>query len=78
MAKLQDLISRLVDRATAYGKEVSTEKHEIMTNSTNVSADISMKCQKIDGATGFKYLEATLARMTPAQQESKSGLLRQW
>ena len=39
--KLQDLTNRLVDRATACGKEVSAEKRKIMTNSTNnISADI--------------------------------------
>ena len=39
--ELQDLANRLVDRATAYGMEVSTEKSRIMTNSTNViSADM--------------------------------------
>ena len=39
--ELQDLTNRLVDRVTAYGMEVSTEKSKIMTNSTNnISADI--------------------------------------
>ena len=33
--ELQDLIRRLVDRATAYGMEVSTKKSKIMTNCTN-------------------------------------------
>ena len=41
--EIQDLTNRLVDRATAYGMEVSTEKGKIMTNSmNNISADISM------------------------------------
>ena len=36
--------------------EVSTEKSEIMTNSTNnISVDISMNGQKLN-ATSFKYL----------------------
>ena len=39
--ELQDLANRLVDRATAYGMEVSTEKSKIMTNSKNISADIT-------------------------------------
>ena len=33
--ELQDLTNRLVDRATAYGMEVSTEKSKIMTSSMN-------------------------------------------
>ena len=33
--ELQDLTNRLVDRAAAYGMEVSTEKSKIITNSTN-------------------------------------------
>ena len=41
--ELQDLTNRLVDRAMAYGMEVSTEKSKIMTISTNnISAEISM------------------------------------
>ena len=41
--ELQDLTNRLVDRATAYGMELSTEKSKIMINSTNnISAYISM------------------------------------
>ena len=39
----QDLTNRLVDRATAYGMEVGTEKNKVMINSTNnISADISL------------------------------------
>ena len=45
--ELQDLAKRLADRATAYGKEVSTEKSKIMSNSTNnISANINMSGQK--------------------------------
>ena len=41
--------------------EISTEKSKLMTNSTNnVSADISMNGQKLEEATCFKYLVATL------------------
>ena len=43
--ELQDLTNRLIDRASAYGMEVSTEKSKIMTNSTNnINADITMNC----------------------------------
>ena len=59
--ELQDLTNRLVDRVTAYGTEVSTEKSKTMTNSTNnLSADISMNGQKLEEVTSFKYLGATL------------------
>ena len=44
--ELEDLTNRLVDRATAYGMEVSTENSKIMTTSmNNIRADISMKGQ---------------------------------
>ena len=48
--ELQGLISRLVDRATAYGMEVSREKRKIMTSSVNnISVDISINGQKLGG-----------------------------
>ena len=48
---------QLIDRATAYGMEASTENSRIMTKITNnISADISMNCQKLDEVTSFKYL----------------------
>ena len=47
--ELQDLTNRLVNRARAYGMEVTTEKRKFMTNSTNIiSADISMNGQKLE------------------------------
>ena len=47
--ELQDFTSRFIDRATACGKEVSTEKRKIITNSrNNISADISMNSQKLE------------------------------
>ena len=42
----QGLTNRLVDRATAHRMEVSTEKSKIMTNSTNISAYISISGQE--------------------------------
>ncbi|WP_419624492.1 hypothetical protein [Thiolapillus sp.] len=61
IAELQDLTTRLTDRARAYGMEVSTEKRKIMTNSmNNISAVISINSQKVEEATSFKYLRATL------------------
>ena len=54
-----NLTNRLIDRAVAYEMEFSTEKSKTMTNSkTNVSADISMNCQKLEEVTSFKYLGA--------------------
>ena len=47
--ELQDLTNRLVNRATAYGLEVSTT---IGTN--NISTDVSMNGQKLE-VTSFKY-----------------------
>ena len=59
--ELQDLNNRLVDSATAYGMEVSTEKSKAMTNTTNnISADISVNGQRLEEVTSFKYLGATL------------------
>ena len=59
--ELQDLTNRLVDRATAYGAEASTEKSRIMTNSSNnMSGDISMNGLKLEETTSFKCLGATL------------------
>ena len=41
--ELQNLTNRLIDRASAYGMEVSTEESKIMANSmNNISANISM------------------------------------
>ena len=42
--------------------EVSTEKSKNMTNGTNISADNSMKSQKLDEVTSFKYLGTTLCK----------------
>ena len=63
MENFQDLTNRLIDRATAYGMEVSTEKSKVMSNSTNsISADISMNGQKLEEVTNFKYLGVALCK----------------
>ena len=60
-SELQYLTNRPVDRATAYGMEVSTEKSKIMINiMNNISADICMNGQKLGEVTTFKYLGASL------------------
>ena len=56
----QNLTNTLVDTATAFGMEVSTDKSKIMTNSADdISADISMNSQEIEEVTSFKHLGAT-------------------
>ena len=61
--ELQDLTNRLVDRATEYGMEVSTEKRKIMTSSTNNTSEyISMNGQKLEEVTSLKYLGAALCK----------------
>ena len=40
--ELQDLTNRLVDKARAYGMEVSTEKSKVMTNSMNIQDSRSL------------------------------------
>ena len=52
----------LADGATAYGMEVSKENSKIMTNSMNISADISMNGQKLEGVTSFRELGAALCK----------------
>ena len=57
--------NRLIDRATAYGMEVSTEKSKITANSmNNISADICMKMnsQNLEEVASFKYLGATMCK----------------
>ena len=48
--ELEDLTNRLINRAMAYGMEVSREKRKIMTSSVNnISVDISINGQKLGG-----------------------------
>ena len=60
--ELQGLTSRLVDLATAYEMEVSAKKSQVMTNSTNISVDISIDDQKLEEVNSFEYLGATLCK----------------
>ena len=76
--ELQNHTKRLVDIATAYGMEVSTEKSKIMTtNTNNVSAGISMNGQKLEEVTSFGTGEQPCARIAPAQQKRALGLPQQ-
>ena len=66
--EFQNLTSRLIERAMAYGMEVNTEKNKIMTNSmNNISADISMNGQKRRGLLSGSW-EQPCAKMAPALQ----------
>ena len=48
-SELQDFTNRLVDKARAYGMEVSKEKIKVVANSSNnISADTSMDDQKLE------------------------------
>jgi len=61
--ELQALTNSLVDRAGAYGMEVSTEKSKVMVNSTNnSSANIIMNGKILQEVASFKYLSATLSK----------------
>ena len=54
--EIQNLTSRLVDRAKAYDMEVGTGK-KIMTKGTNnISTDISRNGQTLEEVSSFKYL----------------------
>ena len=67
--KLQDLTNRLVDRATAYGMEVS------MTNNTsNISAGNSINNQNIEWVTSFKYMGATQCKDDTCSAEVQIGI----
>ena len=59
--KLQVLANRLIETATAYRMEVSTENSKTMTNSmNNISAGTRMNGQKLEEVISFKYLGETL------------------
>ena len=51
---LQDITNRLMDRAKAYGMEISAEISKIMTSTTiKISSNISMNGQKVEDLTSF-------------------------
>ena len=62
-SELQDLTNRFIDRKTAYGMKVCTEKSKLMANSiNNISADVSMNGQKLEEVTSLKYMDETLCK----------------
>ena len=71
----KDLTNRLIDRATAHGMEVSTEKTKIVTNSANnITEDIGMNGQKLEEVTNYMYLGATLWRDGTCSAEIRIGI----
>ena len=54
--ELAKLVERL-DKATAYGMEISAEKTKLMTNNTSgIKTEIKVNGQKLESVTSFKYL----------------------
>mgnify|MGYP006273469667 CR=1 FL=1 len=73
--ELQNLTNRLVDRADAYGMEVSTEKSKVLVNSANdTTAQIYMNGQQLEEVDAFKYLGATLTKDGRSTTEIKTRL----
>ena len=62
-AELQDLTSKLVDSAGAFGMEGSSEKSKIMINSRkDIAANITMNEEPLEQVDNFKYLGASLSK----------------
>ena len=61
--KLQHLTPKLDERASSYGKKVSTSKSKIMVNSTSkTQANIIMAGEQLQTVDKFKYLGTTLTQ----------------
>ena len=61
--ELQDLPDRLVDRAGAYGMEVSSEKSKVMVNSLDAPPiNIIMNGETLEEVDAFKYLGSTMTK----------------
>ena len=70
--ELQDLTTRLTNRASAYGMEVSTEKSKVMVNTLDdTTAQIYMNGEKLEEVSSFKYLGATLTKDGRSLKEIK-------
>ena len=71
--EIQDFVNRLVDRATAYGMEVSTEMSKIKTNSmNNISADkVTVKSENIKIAALSILLVIQHSQVLEASQKAK-------
>ena len=57
---LVKLVNHLEEASTTYGMQISAEKTQLMTNSTNgINTDITIDNKKAKTASSFKYLGAT-------------------
>ena len=73
--ELQDLTTRLTNRASAYGMEVSTEKSKVMVNTlADTTAHIYMNGEKLEEVSSFKYLGATLTKDGRSLKEIKTRI----
>ena len=54
--ELANLVERLDKASTSYGKEISAEKTQLMTNNTScINTEIKVNGQKFETFTSFKY-----------------------
>ena len=62
-SELQELTTKLSERASAYGMEISTTKSKVMVNSVrDASVNITMNGEQLEEVSYFKYLGATLSK----------------
>ena len=59
--ELANLVERLDKASTSYGKEISAEKTQLMTNNTScINTEIKVNGQKPEAVTSFKYLGSVI------------------
>ena len=59
--ELANLAEHLDKASTAYGKEISAEKTEVMTNNTSgINTEIKLIRQKLETVTNFEYLGSAI------------------
>ena len=55
--ELVKLVNQLEEASTAYGMQISAEKTQLMTNSTNgINTDITVDNKKLETVCSWKYL----------------------
>ena len=60
--ELAKLVNHLEEASTAYGMQISAEKTQLMTNTTNgISNDIAIDNKKLETVHSFKYLGAIVS-----------------
>uniref|UniRef100_A0A3Q0RSH2 Reverse transcriptase domain-containing protein n=1 Tax=Amphilophus citrinellus TaxID=61819 RepID=A0A3Q0RSH2_AMPCI len=73
--ELQMLTDKMVDRAEAYGMEVSSDKSKVTVNSNdNNSVNIAMYGKQPEEAEGFKYFGSTITKDDRCTAEIKSRI----